>query len=322
MRVLVVDQNPEDACSWYRCSGPWAALARTGKAEVVFNDAPHWRDIRGFDWLFMIRPHLEQNLRTIRDALWHGVRVWTDFDDNLFAIPPENHARITLGSPMCQAIMRQAIQLSDVVTVSTVTLKEALLKLVPEQDTWRVIPNALDESFLRSRATFAPSKVPTILWRGSSTHLADLETYREQIVDAAKTFPEAVWLFMGTEPWFSAEINSRILPPQPLFKYFGYLASLTANIGIVPLQDHAFNHAKSDIAAMELSFAGAKCLVPSFWEPIPGTVSYNDKVEFGIRLKEMLQSVSHDTSTLSYYSTHRSLKQANKLRLEILGDPS
>lgn len=152
--------------------------------------------------------------------------------------------------------------------------------------------------------------------------MADLETYREQIVSVAKEFPQAIWLFMGTEPWFSGEINSRVLPPQTLFKYFGYLTSTAANIGIVPLQETEFNRSKSDIAAMELSLAGAKCLVPNFWGPIPGTVSYTGKVEFGNRLKEMLQSVSHDTSssTLGYYSTHRSLRQTNELRLEILGN--
>lgn len=320
MRVLVVDQNPEDACSWYRCSGPWSAMARTGEVDVVFNDNPNWRDMRGFDYIFLTRPHQPVNLIAIRAAKWHGVRVWVDFDDDLFAIPPENHVRMVMGTQSAQSVMRNSVLLADVVTVATEALRVAIVELLPKSDQHRVkvIPNALDKSFAASRKQLPKSKVPMILWRGSSTHVADLQEYRHVILSRSKQTPEALWMFMGFEPWFSGHLKSIIMPPQMLFEYFKTLAGLSVSAGIVPLVKNQFNLCKSDIAVMELSFAGARCLVPSFWPKIPGTVTYDDEESFGYGLQEVIEGHADCTETFEYYLAERGLKKMNGMRFAIL----
>lgn len=317
MKVLVVDQNPEDACSWYRCSGPWSKVRGI---DVVFNQSPTWVDIRNADVLFVLRPHNERDVRAIKTAKLHGTKVWIDYDDNLFELPPENPARLIFSRPQNQLAMMKAMELADLITVSTESLKETLFKYAKKEIA--VIPNALDDIFMKPRGLPTKKAVDkrqkVVLWRGTSTHLYDLESYRDAILEVANKFPQVVWLFMGTEPWFSGKLNSRTMGPQSLFEYFNMLSSLQVDVGIVPLRNDAFNRSKSNIAAMELSFAGGACLVPD-WETwnFPGAINYKDQEDFSTKL-ELLLKLS-DTSDLSkksfdYFKTSYSLGNMNLIR--------
>lgn len=321
MKVLVLDQNPDDACSWYRCGGPWSVLAKQG-VQVEFGDEPTWQQIRGFNCVFISRPHRERDLQAIKAAQWHGVKVWIDYDDNLFKLPPENPARLVFARPTTTLIMSRAINSADIITVSTEPLRKTIAGFVQKPEKVRVIPNALDEAFANSRQLTKKGAEKVVLWRGSSTHQADLQQFSEQIVKAGLKFPKTKWMFMGTEPWFTEAMppgSVQVMPPQPLNKYFDILASLHADIGIVPLKKSDFNSCKSDIAAMELSFAGAECLVPAAWD-IPGTRGYSNEQEFGDTLEQMLGGETRGGMAAMQHFWTRSLNIVNQKRLEILGE--
>lgn len=324
MKVLVVDQNPDDACSWYRCSGPWTALSRGG-IHVEFDLAPDWYKVRQFDWLFVSRPHKESDIAAIKAAKWHGVKVWVDFDDDLLNLPPENPARLVFSRPQPTLVIRRSVDLADLVSVSTDKLFEVFTKVIGNSEKIRVIPNALDPGFLASRQLTKPGKGKVVLWRGSSTHQADLQYYKYEILSAASKFPETLWMFMGSEPWFANEFPAgkcRVMPPLTLQKYFDLLASLHGDIGIVPLQKSQFNSCKSTIAAMELSFAGAACVVPKEWE-LPGTYGYDSLEDFGESLRFALEAdgerlAEQADKTITHYKQQYSLGITNVQRSRIL----
>ncbi len=313
MKVLVLDQNPDDACSWYRCSGPWSKVRGV---DVIFNQAPSWAEIRSADVLFVLRPHNERDVKAIKLAKLHGTKVWIDYDDNLFELPPENPSKLIFSRPQNQMAMMKSLELADLITVSTEPLKQTLSKYAKKEIA--VIPNALDDIFLQPKSVRPNKKHKVVLWRGTSTHLYDLESYREAILSVAAKFPQVLWLFMGTEPWFSGQLNSRIMGPQTLFEYFNMLSSLSVDVGIVPLRNDSFNRSKSNIAAMELSFAGGACLVPD-WETwqFPGAVNYKDQDDFAAKL-ELILKLS-DTSELAkksfdFFKTSYSLGKMNLIR--------
>ena len=56
----------------------------------------------------------------------------------------------------------------------------------------------------------------------------------------------------------------------------------------VPLHDNPFNRAKSNIAWIEGSYAGAVCVVPAWWN-VPGALSYTDGPSYYEAIKSVIK---------------------------------
>lgn len=271
-----------------------------------------WPTIAMYDIIFFQRPAIHWQMNAIERAKKARKIVWVDWDDNIFAIPNDNPAKIYYSNPQNQAVCTTCIKLADIVTVSTSELQEIYK---PHNPNVFVAPNALP-SYVRNGSSFNNDKQKVILWRGTNTHDRDLDDFEGEIIESLKNRPDWKIIFFGYNPWRICEA----LPGQAEFKvtssvfpsYFEGLFSIRAAIGIVPLSDHIFNKCKSNIALLEMGLSGATCVVPNWkdWQ-LPGVSTYTNPQGFKLSLEYLMD---HEKERLrDGKMTHDCVKEKFKL---------
>lgn len=327
INLLEVLPSSNDATSLYRGRLPLLRLQKQYPDKLML--FPHhsgspttWDYLLLFDMVYMQRPGIERELKLLLAAKRLNIPVIVDYDDLLCGIPADNPACDSYG-PEELNIIGEVIQNADIVTLSTNGLKTHLSKKYGNAHKMKVIPNALCLDTFRSTPVFRKSK--NILWRGSHTHINDLMEYTPEIIEVMNQNKKWEIDFMGYDPFFitSQISNCGYEPRMTIDKYMGILDKLNYSICIVPLVDIPFNRSKSNIAWIESTYAGAVCLAPDWeeWQK-PGVITYKNKADFASKLKAMI-SGEYDLSRLhkkswQYISTHLSLENVNKSRLEII----
>ncbi len=311
--VFVMCPNPTDATSLYRGLGPLQALRRRMGGEINLIVAPeiNWATLKGSDALFLQRPALDHHLTIVNMAVASRKPVWVDFDDDLFRVPRSNAAaRIydKLHSNMVAIVAK-----ADVVTVSTEALAEtlrAILARVAEGKQTEtgiktdpakvvVVPNAFDDEILDLPAEY-PRPNSLVTWRGSATHDKDLALVTDQIAAVIGANLSWTYQFVGEPFWWTMERLDLIpgLKPQSIthvepldpIAYFGFLKAVKPALFIVPLEDIPFNCAKSNIAWIEATYAGAVAIAPDWpeWRK-PGVINYKTPEDFGRLFNQALK---------------------------------
>ena len=217
--------------------------------------------------------------------------VWIDFDDDLYAVPFSNPTHSVYSKPKTQNNVTTMIAKADLVTVSTPAIAtkfqailQGLEKAKQKDPEWIlgpgkvvVIPNAYDTellSKLEPRKTVPPRKL--ICWRGSATHNADLMTHAEPFCRAFGKHLDWTINMVGAPFWGFVEAIDKIPGIKPTnnvitesldpINYFDFLKSIAPMLMVVPLEDNAFNRAKSNIVWLEGLHAGAITLAPRRWD--------------------------------------------------------
>ena len=255
-------------CAYYRCYLPMLAIGNN--ARMGF---PAWDPIRGFGVMeneqMGIFGYSTVMLKLIMDR-WTpkqielaqnlGQRIIVDVDDHYEGLTETNRA-YEITHPDNNKIrnrdhLTKVIQAADLVTVSTPFLHDWYKER--HNDNVVVVRNAVNIN------QFTPHKhsqrKPVIGWAGA-THFrnGDLEQLREWLPDflddyglkfhhaghtpVAPSFAEIV----GIDP---AKVTT-----SPLTKITDYADGLKFDIGIVPLNDIPFNHAKSNVKGLEYAAA-------------------------------------------------------------------
>jgi hypothetical protein len=195
-----------------------------------------------------------------------GRKVWVDYDDNLFSVPMSNYTWGTYQTPDQKQRIEFFLRHADAVTVSTPDLKECLGPFRSDID---VIPNAWPLTIPRYADDYEPNKV--IAWRGGPSHFADMEGYIDDILTIADAHPDYELITLGHPHWglegrMAGKKWRHFKPITDTFRYFEQFIALKPSVVIVPLQDHAFNRTKSNIAWQEATVAGASAVVPDWPE--------------------------------------------------------
>lgn len=283
--------------------------------------------LRLLDGVFIQRPSAAHHLELIVTAREHGLPVWIDLDDDVFLLPDSNPNHYISKANNLLHYTSACLGQADLVTVTTETLAQSLKKF---SGNIRVIPNAFDDPLLlkHKRKAVWPRK-PIVVWRGSNTHDADVSRVARSFSAHAKHHPEWTWVFMGHKPWM-------LTPDMPdgsfahigwqnnLLAYFHCLNKIQPSVVIVPLEDHAFNRSKSNIAWIEASFANAVTLAPD-WEEWrqPGVCRYSDPEEFAVKLDDIMGHVEDlefaAARSWKYIEENLFLTRVNSLRREALG---
>lgn len=325
MKILV--QYPElDACAFYRTVGPYGHLAKTysDKVEVSFSQNPNYGEIRASDILVMQRPFTTELIFIAKHAKDYGVPLVVDFDDDFFSIPRDNPVHHLYSQESLDNV-KMALQMADLVTVSTKHLRREYLKHAANVV---VIPNALDPALIKFRGE-RPRR-NRVLWRGTRTHDRDVASCATEIVQAAVKFPETEFVFLGADPcaWeVSERIKNcqRVLNPMDPFMFFQAEMELCPKILIAPLSDNNFNRSKSNIAGIEAALAGAVCLAPDWeeWRMLEGAYFYKTAKEFGSMLNHLLtyseqEIIGSANRTFNWICDNLTLNQTNELRLKAL----
>jgi hypothetical protein len=127
----------------------------------------------------------------------------------------------------------------------------------------------------------------------------------------AEKYPDHAWYFIGQYPWmFTDEISSDklffVAGSEP-YKYHQTLLSIAPEFMVVPLVDTKFNHAKSNIAWIEGTWAGAKVFasdLPEFLVPGCGIPSLGIEPDLD--------------ASWSYIQENLLLSHVNKIRVQLI----
>lgn len=328
--LLCCVPNNKDVTSFYRATGPLAQL--TNEADCDWNILLGQEVFDEICYLargcFMQRPFDKIHYEIAKMVKRNRRNLWVDYDDDLFDLPSDNLASETYSDPSVRRQMAEIIAMADIVTVTTEALKKKLAAGPMRNKDIRVVPNAID--FERFPQTPLPERKNLILWRGSKTHHKDVMTVGKQIVDLYKASPKTVWEFLGDNLWFITDAMKQHDPKRTIYykglgvvEYHQHIIDVAAKTFIAPLLDQPFNHAKSNIAFLEATFAGSLCVAPKFEEwDVPGCVTYNpkDPEDFADRLKAVLSGKldSNVEIARTWVRENRSLKKINESRKQIV----
>jgi len=277
-----------------------------------------WANLVRYDCIMIQRPYKEWSVPLIQMANRLKIPVWVDYDDNLLEVP-RGMAKIydIYNDETTRKTIAYCIQLADVVTVSTDDLKEYLL---PINENIVVVRNAIDLDLTGPKSE--KERSGGIGWRGSETHLIDLMVYQEQIRQAfAET--KCDWYFLGFDNMFLSGERYKYIKPNDIFIYLNTLHQLNLSCLHTPLADNIFNRCKSNIAAIEGTWAGAVCIVPEWKEwDIPGMLKYNDVSSY---LNALMAVANNEVDVekmnkeaWAFICDELSIDKQNKKRIKIL----
>lgn len=280
--------NPHDATSLYRGYGPIGHLQRNHPVSAFALSDATMAAAQVTDCVFFQRPASIKEVEAMQLFKRMGVPVVVDYDDYLLGVPNDNQTSPLYNKPEVQLAVRKSLDLADRVIVSTHELKRQFERII-DGNKIKVIRNALDD---RQFPTSTPGMSKSIAWRGGMTHERELRDFSTAI----KENTEIPTSFFGFDPYFITHDEHGTASESFTFKgayqnpldFYDALKRESPQIAIVPLRDSTFNRCKSNIAALEMIWAGAIPLVPA-WEEwkIEGVISYRNQEDFGSQLKEL-----------------------------------
>lgn len=334
IRVLVDCPIKSDATSFYRGWGPLSHLQRK-HPEIELIDARlpgrelSWDLMIGMDIMFSQRPSTSDQTGIIHIAKSVGLPVWIDYDDDYLVIPETNPRHELYANPHRVAHIKKAIELADVISVSTIHIKKQIVSVTGKNpESIVVIPNAVDEYIFETNAPDSLGDRRSILWRGGDTHNHDIKPFAEAIERAYNNFPEFDWVFFGYyPPDFLERLDCKRVRQYEwvgVMEYFHKLFELRPKLTIVPWANIPFNQSKSNCSWIESTLAGGATLFPRWsTEHADGMIGYEDADDFERRLTSCLSTtemfpmerlVKKSFETLKHYT----LGEVNWARWSIL----
>lgn len=326
-KILLIAAIPFDGTSFYRGFGPFSHLQRHYRdIEIVNGNVKdflfQWDTIMQSDVVVLQRPSQEYDLNIIKIAKQCRRPVLVDYDDDILHIPETNPRHGLYYAEMRQSIVKECLELADLITVSTPAIKQSYSEIV-SADKIQVIPNGYDEDIFSDELYTGPRQ-KIIAWRGGDTHEKDLLDVKDQILRLIKKYPDYQWAFLGKHPeWVIQDLSIpreqiMLFGFQDIMTYYETLANLRPEIAIVPLEDNKFNHGKSNISAIEFTLTGAITIAPD-WDKFrdTGCVVYGDDkltLEDGVELiinsnleqkRIYYEKALHDVKKFSLYNINK-----------------
>ena len=238
------------------------------------------------DVIYMQRLMFENLATHIKMGQAIGQVIINDLDDWYWGLDPSNNAFLA-SHPKTNPKenvnhYKSVLASSDLITVSTPYLADRISGWV--RCPIEIVPNTVDVGRFTARE-HTDSDVPSIGWVGSTSHRSgDLEVLRGVLGafercghrfyhgghhPGARSFAESVGV--------SHDSVTVIPATDPI----DYPSMFVMDIGIAPLRDTPFNHAKSEIKALEYASAGVPWIgsrLPAyrdFAETVGGRVAKN-----------------------------------------------
>ncbi len=250
MKLGIITPDAFDACSLYRSVGPYMKMPVELSVYSGKNGFCLWEAVLKNDIILLQRPYTPQHATIAQTIKAVGKKLIVDWDDQLDVVPQWNpHVQAFAN---CLPNLEAVAQLADVVTVTTAPLKHAAQRWGAKRVD--IISNAIDDSLKLPKR----ERTKTLAWRGSNTHVADVELAKDAILKAAAD-GYAIAFFGDRPPW-AYQIQHKYYGVSDYVQYMATLAQLAPEYLIVTLADHPFNHSKSDIAAQECWAVGAKLI--------------------------------------------------------------
>jgi len=330
IRIGIVTNLSSPTTDYYRSVNPFIKLRREIPMEITFlnPDTVKWYDFYNVDVVLFQRPNGDHILGMISEAKKMGKKVILDHDDLLHEVNPANPSSQHFSKEVVKKSVERAFIYADHVITSTPYLKD-FYKQHYDENKITVIPNAIDletTPFVAVKRDKAIDKKKRIMWRGSMTHIEDLQT-----VDLfwkwlmAKETVEVA--FVGLPDWLGKTLYPKAIHVpwnNSLFQYFEMMKNSNPHYGIFPLTNDNFNQSKSNNFAMEMLVAGAIPYAPRYIKEfnIYGVRLFNDQDD----LKQMIQSDLEKDNLYfvdleagrDWIKRERDLIKVNQMRLNVL----
>lgn len=257
MRIAFI-ANPEAPGGWYRGIGPILALGERGH-DICQMWEPQvgirGETAVGHDVLHVYRAHEEEVLQIARAAKQRGMTLIYDNDDDMRAVPRNNQAakdyRGFAGDRALRQIKR-LVQMADLTIASSEPIAERFREYGAEHVV--VIENYCPNAALE--ATAPPNGATVVAgWLAGNEHHVDIERMplREQFERVLDAYPQLVIETVGCSMGMRHE-RYRCDPHVDFFDLPRKLAQF--DIGLAPIADIPFNHARSNIKVKEYAILG------------------------------------------------------------------
>jgi len=311
--LQVYAPNPKDITSLYRAVGPLSELRKKyPHLNITIHEKLEWHQLKMSDIVFLQRPWLDTHLQIAEIAKDIGSALWVDWDDDLTSIPKSNVHKVHYNSPKLPENIKQIAALADIISVTTTSLKNNVLK--DFESKVRIIPNALeDKYYIGLDAIDYNERKAIVAWRGGQSHNIDLMDVRDQLIALSKAHTAWSFAFLGYEPTMQMhgmrEGSWGSIPNQDFGAYMQSLKTMSPPIMMVPLANDIFNQSKSMIAWLEASVAGSLVVAPEYVPDFvrPGVLTYKNNKEFG----DIMHTIMKNPSVV---------ESANKQALQYIGD--
>lgn len=321
MRIKMGIRYPFGACSYYRSMGVFSKLHRlNNNIDVKLIDKIDWHYISDADILYLERPQDGDFYNACKIAKDFNVKVWIDYDDNLFDIPDWNPAKIHYEKKETRKNIEKCLKIADVVTVTTPALKTLYSKY---NKNIHIIENAFNNYNYKLPEKASNNKI--VNWRGSNTHRGDLILYSHQLATLSEKNKEKWgWSFIGSDIWYVTEYMKSVFQTDEMTipKYWQYIKKVNPSIQYSPLVLNNFNSGKSNISWIEGVYSGACHLGPNLSEfRRPGIENYSTPDEFGQKLEMLINDEKlreqNFNESLEYIKENLLLSTINKKRIKI-----
>lgn len=250
--LSIISPDAGDACAIYRinpykkCLPPNSLKIYDGKKGFLFHEAVMESEI-----ILLQRPHTQQQLGMAQTVKRMGRKLIVDWDDDLSCVPLWNPNAKHFKD--CVNNLKPICALADVVTVTTPALAAQAKSWGAKEVV--IVPNAIDDCFKHLYKNPAP-RTNSILWRGSNTHSADLEVGRQLITDLGQS--NRIVFVGDCPPWAHTLKDVQHYEVVDYANFLCLMHTIAPKMVVVPLADHPFNHAKSDVGAQEAYLIGAQ----------------------------------------------------------------
>jgi len=251
----------------YRAEQIFKYLNRTGKYECLISpmaltdEQLLWADI-----IFMQHTVDPKAIATAwAYKMERGKKIITDFDDTMEENknnPFYKHHVRAFGADW----FKQLATISDLVTVTTETLKE---EFTPYSKNIHVLPNYLDmEAWDLPIIPNETGKI-RLLYSGSMTHQEDVKMIMPVIRQVLEERKNVRFVYCGDNyaPLLKGidPMKYEQIPSMPDFYKYPLLAhTFMADIAVAPLVDNHFNRAKSFLKYLEYGI----CRIPGVFSPV------------------------------------------------------
>ena len=239
----------------------------------------------------------------------HGFRLIYNIDDVPFKeyIPDYNKFKFAFDDDKIRQNVIDIMNMCDEVIVTCKYMRDIFVKEVGKQEI-TIIPNFPPKFWIghqynkieRFNIYDRHKRKPRILYTGSGAHFDvenktggkdDFELINEFIINTRAKYQ---WIFLGAvsnalQPYAqSGEIE--VHPWEPLLTYPYKIARLEPSLMIAPLQDNAFNKAKSDIKFVEAAMLGVPVLLQDIetYSTAPSWSRFKCIDEFAAKVEEKL----------------------------------
>ncbi|WP_169836728.1 glycosyltransferase [Thiomonas intermedia] len=252
-RVLVHPAD-RDGCGEYRIIAPMRALNRAGLTQG-------WETMRLYEPAEMERMQPD-SLVVQRQMEWPQIealechartsrafRVF-EIDDLITNLPHKSVHKSTIHKDIAKRF-RKAASLCNRLVVATEPLAKAYAHF---SDEVVVQPNYLEAArWAHLQPARAERSKPRVGWAGGVGHTGDLDLIADLVRDTAA---EVDWVFFGMCPESLKPLVKEFHTGVPLDQYPAKLAALDLDLAVAPLEDNAFNEAKSHLRLLEYGILG------------------------------------------------------------------